>query len=292
MEPASLRGLLSYAASLFSLGQDTASSDVTHYEPLSGGPSCPIDGPVSCQISKPVDADACCTIYPSGRLLLAQFWDREVHAGGAEEDWTLHGLWPDLCDGSYKAYCGMTPHFENITDILESHGQHELVAHMNRYWVASYGGNAHLWAHEYNKHASCINTLAPSCYSDNYDAGIEVVDYFTRAFQLFRTLDSFRALEAAGITPTHAKRYPLADIQAAVEKWSGGKVVLRCAGRGGIYLHEAWYSFFVKGSLQSGEFVPASDYGEHGDAGNCADEVWYTPKICKLPGGCGGDGEL
>lgn len=168
------------------------------------------------------------------------------------------------------------------------------------------GSNAHLWAHEYNKHASCINTLAPSCYSSpssssafspsllspSYDPGIEVVDYFTRAFGLFRTLDSYTALSQQGIVPTHERKYPLAEIQAAMEAFSGGKVVLRCNGHGRQVLHEAWYVFFVKGSLQTGEFVPAKGYGSHGDVGNCADEVWYLPKVCRLPGGCGGDGEL
>ena len=42
-----------------------------------------------------------------------------------------------MCDGTYKAYCGMTPHFQNITEILEHHGQGELVEQMNRYWVAA-----------------------------------------------------------------------------------------------------------------------------------------------------------
>lgn len=89
-----LRGALSYAAGLFSqtpLAPPTA-GDVTPYDPLSGGPTCPIDGPVSCQKTAP-DGDSCCYIAPSGRLLLAQFWDQEIHAGGTEEDWTLHGLW-------------------------------------------------------------------------------------------------------------------------------------------------------------------------------------------------------
>lgn len=67
---------------------------VTSYEPLSGAPSCPIDGPLSCHNNTPIAGDeSCCFVYPGGRILLTQFWDREVHAGGAEEDWTMHGLW-------------------------------------------------------------------------------------------------------------------------------------------------------------------------------------------------------
>ncbi|KAI0157340.1 ribonuclease Trv [Xylariaceae sp. FL1272] len=248
-------------------------SDITPYDPLSGAPTCPLDGPVSC--NNQTAADACCFIYPGGRLLLTQFWDEEIHVGGGEEDWTLHGLWPDLCDGSYDQYCGMAPRFDNISDILKHYDQGELIDFMNRYWVANYGTNEHLWAHEYNKHATCINTLAPSCYDEAYKPGVEVVDYFVRAFGLFRMLDTYRALEQAGIEPDSSKTYALADIQSTLEKFSGGRVILKC-GRGGA-LHEAWYVYFVKGSLQSGEFVPARDSFK-GDHGNCPQEVRYLPK--------------
>lgn len=75
-------------------GGSSYTGHVTAYEPLSGAPSCPIDGPLSCHNSTPIAGDqSCCFVYPGGRILLTQFWDREVHVGGAEEDWTLHGLW-------------------------------------------------------------------------------------------------------------------------------------------------------------------------------------------------------
>jgi ribonuclease T2 len=96
MASSSLRSLLAYAGGLFSQlpGAPQAPSDVRpFYEPLSGAPSCPIDGPTSCSNSTPVAGDSCCFVHPGGRLLLTQFWDQKVHAGGAEDDWTLHGLW-------------------------------------------------------------------------------------------------------------------------------------------------------------------------------------------------------
>ncbi|KAI3316901.1 ribonuclease Trv [Xylariaceae sp. AK1471] len=293
----SLRALFTYANNLLSqvplfsgLSNNTPSSlssifettdhnpppifdGITPYDPLSGAPSCPIDGPVSCQNQSA--ADSCCFIYPGGRLLLTQFWDREIHVGGSEEDWTVHGLWPDLCDGSYDQYCGMTPRFNNITAVLEHYDQGELLEFMNRYWLANYGTNEHLWTHEFNKHATCINTLSPSCYGEAYTPGLEVVDYFTRAFGLFRMLDTYRALQLAGIEPDYSKTYALADIQAALEKFSGSRVILKCSRHG--ELHEAWYVYFVKGSLQSGEFVPAKDSFK-GDQGNCPAEVRYLPK--------------
>lgn len=117
MSTTSLRSALAYAANLFSQVPflpsisnpfDSAvdsgyqevpsylpyTGDVTPYEPLSGAPSCPINGPLSCRNNTPVAGEqSCCFVYPGGRILLTQFWDRDVHAGGTEEDWTLHGLW-------------------------------------------------------------------------------------------------------------------------------------------------------------------------------------------------------
>jgi ribonuclease T2 len=252
---------------------------------------------MSCHNSTPIAGDNCCFVSPGGRILLTQFWDADVHAGGSDMDWTIHGLWyvlfipyrtpllavtnpsirPDLCDGTYDAYCKMTPSYPNITDVLLQHGQHDLLDFMARYWTAAWGTAAHLWAHEYNKHGTCINTLAASCYGESYKPGLEVVDYFTRAAGLFRTLDTYRALERAGIVPSRDTRYTLADVRAALEAYSGGKVVLRCSGRGDV-LHEAWYVYFVQGSLQSGEFVPAKQLGREGGAGNCKPWVRYLPK--------------
>ncbi|KAI0977116.1 ribonuclease Trv [Xylaria arbuscula] len=246
---------------------------ITPYDPLTGAPSCPIDGPTSCNNQSA--ADSCCFIHPGGRLLLTQFWDEEVHVGGGEEDWTLHGLWPDLCDGSYDQYCGMAPRFNNITAILEHYDQGELIESLNRYWIANYGTNEHLWAHEYNKHATCINTLATSCYGEAYTPGLEVVDYFVRAFGLFRMLDTYYALQRFGIEPDSSKTYALADIENALEEYSGSRVILKCSRHG--VLHEAWYVWFVKGSLQSGEFVPARD-SFSGDRTNCPKQVRYLPK--------------
>lgn len=141
------------------------------------------------------------------------------------------------------------------------------------------GPNSRLWGHEYNKHATCINTLSPACYGTAYRAGVEAVDYFARTAALFRTLDTYTALARAGIVPDATRLYPLAEVRAALERFTGGQVVLRCGGgRARDVLHEAWYVYFVKGSLQTGEFVPATKLGREGDAGNCASDVRYLPK--------------
>lgn len=133
-----------------------------------------------------------------------------------------------------------------------------------------------------------------------------MVDYFARAAGLFRALDTHTALRRAGVVPHPRRRYPLADVRRALERFGGGRVVLRCrsdvgSGSGGAragsgepdeteagrdqtqgstndVLREVWYVFFVRGSFQTGQFVPAQDLGERGDAGNCAPWVRYLPK--------------
>lgn len=97
----SLRSVLAYASSLFSQQSLVQSSNeqspldapFSPYIPLSGSVQCPIDGPMSCHNSTPIAGDNCCFVYPGGRMLLTQFWDAEVHAGGSDMDWTIHGLW-------------------------------------------------------------------------------------------------------------------------------------------------------------------------------------------------------
>jgi len=95
MAPNSLRSLFGFAGNLLSQTPlpGLNSRDVAFYQPLSAAPSCPLDGPTSCHNSTPIAGDSCCFVYPGGRVLLTQFWDQQVHAGGAEQDWTLHGLW-------------------------------------------------------------------------------------------------------------------------------------------------------------------------------------------------------
>ena len=48
--------------------------------------------------------NTCCSPWPGGLVLQTQFWD--TYTGLEEEgqllpkdSWTIHGLWPDFCDG-------------------------------------------------------------------------------------------------------------------------------------------------------------------------------------------------
>jgi hypothetical protein len=92
---------------------------------------------------------------------------------------------PDLCDGSYPTYCTSAPRYYNISTLIGNKNQ-DLLDDMEKYWLPNAGTLEHFWEHEWNKHGTCVNTLAPSCYGDDYEAGDEVVDFFGRTVELFK----------------------------------------------------------------------------------------------------------
>lgn len=60
---------------------------------------CPTNTPLSC--GSATATDTCCTNVPGGLLLQTQFWDYSPSTGPTDS-WTVHGLWPDNCDGTYQ----------------------------------------------------------------------------------------------------------------------------------------------------------------------------------------------
>lgn len=54
-----------------------------------------------------------------GLLLSTQFWSTYtgLEAKGQylpSESWTLHGLWPDFCNGSYTQYCDLKRQYDPV----------------------------------------------------------------------------------------------------------------------------------------------------------------------------------
>ncbi|CAG7937060.1 unnamed protein product [Penicillium nalgiovense] len=221
--------------------------------------SCPVSE-ISCQASYH-GQDTCCFNYPGGQMLQTQFWDVDP-ALGPEDAWTIHGLWPDHCNGGFDQFCDSRRKYSNISLILVDAGRGDLLEYMSEYWKDFRGDDNHLWEHEWNKHGTCVSTLEPDCYED-YLPQQEVVDYFDKTVEVYKDLSSYEFLANAGIVPSQTQTYALADIEAALEQAHGDPVTVRC--RGGA-INEIWYYFNIAGSLQSGEFIPA---GPDGQKSNC-----------------------
>jgi ribonuclease T2 len=238
---------------------------------LGGTPQTCSNPQLSCHNTTAV-ADLCCFNAPGGQLLQTQFWDTDP-ATGPDDSWTIHGLWPDRCDGTYDANCDPSREYTNISSIISSFGKTELLAYMQTYWKDYQGNDETFWEHEWGKHGTCISTLEPECYSD-HTATEEVVDFFQKTVDLFKTLPSYEWLAAAGITPSTSATYTTAAIQSAIAaKRPGVSVTLGC--RSGV-LDEIWYHYDVRGSVVTGEFVPANP---DGTKSTCpATGIKYLPK--------------
>ncbi|KAJ5131396.1 uncharacterized protein N7515_007435 [Penicillium bovifimosum] len=209
--------------------------------------TCDTDSGFSCASSS--TEATCCFNYPGGALLQTQFWDTDPSTGPSDS-WTVHGLWPDNCDGTYEQNCDSKREYSNITAILQEQGRDSLLDYMDKYWIDIDGDNESFWSHEWNKHGTCINTLEPSCYSD-YSAQEEVGDYFEKVVDLFKGLDTYKALSAAGITPSTSKTYTSSEIQSALTEMHGAEVYLGCSGE---KLDQVWYFYNVQGNAIEGKY--------------------------------------
>lgn len=212
--------------------------------------SCPIGLPETCTNSTPIE-NSCCFESPSGTFLLTQFWDYYPPIG-ANDTFTLHGIWPNLCYNNYLQFCDDSLEVSKIREIVGKFDP-QLVKDLDQYWKNINGNDDSLWEHEFNKHGTCVNTIKPSCYVD-YEPFKNVYDYFKVAMNLYKTLPTFKFLEQEGIVPSEDKTYTKKEISAALTKHFGHEVNFKCNRYNGI--QEIWYYFHLQGPLTGEEFVP------------------------------------
>ena len=95
---------------------------------LAGSPKTCSNPQTSCKNTTAV-SDLCCFNAPGGQLVQTQFWDTSPSTGPSNS-WTIHGLWPDHCDGTYDSNCDASRAYTNITAILQSYGKTDLLSYM------------------------------------------------------------------------------------------------------------------------------------------------------------------
>ncbi|KAH8119879.1 ribonuclease T2 [Phellopilus nigrolimitatus] len=231
-------------------------------------------------------SNTCCSPAPGGLVLQTQLWSTYT---GYEQDgqllpkgsWTIHGLWPDFCDGSFPQYCDLSRQYDpapspNTTDgfpngtavpaytgpgvdtFILDFGRNDLLDYMNKYWISQGSPNNEFWAHEFSKHATCTSTFDVACY-ENYKEHEEVVNFFDSVIRAFHMYPTYDILAAAGITPSNTTTYTLAQIQNAIKAQTGALPFIGCDGdgtEGNVLLNEVWYFAHVLGTEQYGRFKP------------------------------------
>lgn len=228
----------------------------------------------SCE-NKTAIKNTCCTPTPGGLVLQTQFWSTYTgleHRGQKlpKDSWTIHGLWPDNCDGSFEQYCDFSRQYDpnpspavlpngttvpaykgpGVDTFIEQLGRDDLLDYMNKYWINQDAPNSELWAHEFSKHATCTSTFDVQCYGDSYRVHMELVDYYDAAIRAFHQYPTFDVLSFRnGIVPSNKTGYSLASIQSALKTQTGATPYLGCRDR--TILSEVWYFSHVLGTVRS-----------------------------------------
>ncbi|KAI3406707.2 RBT7 [Candida oxycetoniae] len=259
----------------------------------------------SCHNTSVIRDECCFENY--GVLLQSQFWDYNttllsIAVNGTTKDivqaeaqsqidllyndikrtFTIHGLWNDLCDGSYRSNC--EPSWEvddardNLTHLIGTEfNEPQLLAVMKRYWINTLKSNVEdqasvaLWEHEYNKHGTCMNTLNPECFDSGYREHEQAVNFYKKVVEIWSQLDTFQFLAAVGIFPTVARQYKLSDVQNALSKAHGGEVYVGCLNGA---IDEVWYYHNLQGNVLSGTYRAIDSLTNS----TCGEKVWYIPK--------------
>lgn len=73
---------------------------------------------LSCSANaNPAKVDSCCAETFGGLLLSTQYWDTYTGLESQGQllppnQWTLHGMWPDFCNGSFTQYCDLNRQYD------------------------------------------------------------------------------------------------------------------------------------------------------------------------------------
>ncbi|QDS69736.1 hypothetical protein FKW77_010045 [Venturia effusa] len=212
---------------------------------------------LSCS-SASLTTNSCCVESPGGLLILAQLYNFNPGLGPGNS-WTLHGLWPDFCNGSYPSSCDPARAYTDIPAALKKYKQDSLLEYMIEWWrndpvvTTENGTDADLWAHEFEKHGTCMSTLHPACYPQ-YQPEVEVVDFYTTSVRLFKDYPTSDFLATCGIVPSNTTTYDLADLEGCLADATGGFTPHMGCSKITGYLNEVWYYGHLRGRIEGGTF--------------------------------------
>ncbi|KAK0545988.1 hypothetical protein OC846_005445 [Tilletia horrida] len=156
---------------------------------------------------------------------------------GPANSTTVHGIWPDYCDGTYPQFC------TNVSGIPEYNGTQiravlakydpKLLAYMEKTWTDYANPDpSDFWSHEYNKHGTCFSTLRASCQIPRRGISVEdqvVLGFFQEAVKRFKELPTLKWLAKAGIVQSDTALYNLTDVLAVLKKNYGATPHVGCA---------------------------------------------------------------
>jgi ribonuclease T2 len=102
-----------------------------------------------------------------------------------------HTQRPNYCDRGFPESCDPSRAYD-VRSTLEAFGAHDLIEYMQTYWQPDNSHEDSFWNHEWSKHGTCVSTMEPECYGDDYRRGEEVPVYFRRTIELFQGLNTYQ----------------------------------------------------------------------------------------------------
>ncbi|KAF5312892.1 hypothetical protein D9619_002613 [Psilocybe cf. subviscida] len=252
--------------------------------------TCGTSGTLSCRNTTAV-SDLCCFESPGGLLVQPQFWDT-APVTGPTDSWTIHGLWPDRCDGTYDQNCDTSRAYTGLGSLLANNDASDTLAVMNKYWVDLDGDNESFWEHEWSKHGTCMSTFKPSCLPSGASKGAEAVAYFQTTVRLFQSLPTYTWLANAGILPSSSSTWTLSQLTSALKAQSaspslytffqihnmlilcpqGVTPAFDCTSKA---VNQVYWYFYLQGSAIDGKFVLV----DAPKSGSCPSSgIKYLPK--------------
>ncbi|KAG7195882.1 ribonuclease T2-like [Scheffersomyces spartinae] len=213
-----------------------------------------------------------------GLLVQTQFWDY-YPAVGDDNLFTVHGLWPDFCNGNYEVSCcndlNITKDYD-FESLFTKFDDYDSYQFMKRNWLNLKNNGPDLWVNEWNKHGTCVRTMRPKCYDKNDMKGRNLYEYFTKTLELFYQLPTYQWMVEAGIYPDAKNKYKLSEVEEALTKGYGKKPHISCNRHGAI--KEVYYFHIVKGSVRDGEFERTDAIIYKPPKYECPDKVKWYPK--------------
>lgn len=245
---------------------------------------------LSCHASFPASSPANCCYNgaltedgkQSGLILSTQFWTTNAPDpanNGPKDSTTIHGLWPDYCDGTYPQYCSSVsgiPEYtgDQIIQLMQKYDP-ALYAYYQKYFKDINGDSTSFLEHEYNKHGTCYTTMRTSCQPSLpwiSQPDFAVLNFFRQIAHKFQERPTYQFLQSAGIIPTTEKNYTLTQVQQTLKDFHGATPYVGCNQNGEI--SEFWYFWEVRGSVNFGLFQPV----ESTTKSSCPSSLKYLPK--------------
>ncbi|PIN13780.1 Ribonuclease, T2 family [Handroanthus impetiginosus] len=128
--------------------------------------------------------------------------------GRPNEDFGIHGLWPEYTTGEWREFCDRENSF-NASQISD------LIGRMQKDWpslACPSGDGTIFWRHEWEKHGTCTS--------------LDQHSYFEAALDLKKKANLLQVLENGGITP--GKIYNFTTVKEAIQEGVGYRPVIKC----------------------------------------------------------------